>query len=82
MIFTSLLDFTGPFAVAKLSDLLRAWLSTQAAPARSLSSLARSCNLSTQTVGRILSRETREPRMTTILLILHGLGFRAVRFER
>ena len=43
--------------------------------------LARAANLTPTTVSRIMSRETRSPRMLTCIMLFKALGFTAVRFE-
>jgi len=66
-------------AVGKVARLLREW--ERRSRANTYKDLARRAGLTPTTVARIASRDTRAPRLYTILMIMKALGFAAVRFE-
>ena len=43
--------------------------------------LATAAQLTPRTVAKIMTRETRSPRMLTCIMLFKALGFRAVRLE-
>ena len=71
-------ELDGPRIVAILSNEMQRWY----IHGRSLSDLARKANLSPVTVSNIWYRKTTFPRVTTVLMVMHALGYNAVKFER
>jgi len=82
--FTMPLDqldsYQGRRAIAKL---LREWLKgrDEEGKMRTINTLATRANLNHTTVSRIADETTKWPRLHTILSIMAGIGFTAVRFE-
>jgi hypothetical protein len=75
----SLDELVGFEGVKLLAKLIQQW--HRADKSRKLKDLARLANLTPTTVSRIMSRETRSPRMLTCIMLFKALGFTAVRFE-
>ena len=63
----------------KISNLIREW--ERADKANTYTALSKRVALTPTTISRIASNTTVYPRLHTILAILMGLGFQAVRFE-
>lgn len=47
----------------------------------SVKEIAAKANLTPQTVSRIMSRDTKSPRMLTCIMLFKAIGFVAVQFE-
>lgn len=73
-------SYQGRRAIARL---LREWLNGPGKDGRkrTMYQLAQKANLHHNTVARIASETTKWPRLHTILALMAGLGFSAVRFE-
>jgi hypothetical protein len=63
----------------KIAQLLRTW--ERSSKENTYGKMARKVGLCSSTVANIASETTVYPRMHTILCIMGGLGFTAVRFE-
>lgn len=81
----SLDQLVGFEGVKILASLIQEWHispeAKQAGDKHRIGLLARKANLCPQTVSRIMSRETKSPRMLTCIMLFKALGFTAVRFE-
>jgi DNA-binding phage protein len=66
--------------VKLVAGLLRKW-ERKNVKENTFKNLAKKVDLSPQTVARIASEDTKSPRLHTILMIMKGIGFSAVRFE-
>jgi DNA-binding phage protein len=78
--------FTMPLAkldsfegIKAISQLLREW--ERARKENTYKSLAGKVGLHRKTVERLAGRETMSPRLHTLLAVMTGMGFTAVRFE-
>lgn len=64
--------------VKLLSDMIQKWHRQSGGKVQDL---ARKANLTPTTVSRIMSRETKSPRMLTCIMLFKALGFSAIRLE-
>lgn len=76
----SLDELVGFEGVKTLARLIQEW-HTAPGKQRLIKDLARKADLLPRTVSRIMSRDTKAPRMLTCIMIFKALGFSAVRFE-
>ena len=74
----SLDDLVGFEGVKLLAKLIQQWIDRGR---RKLKDLATAAQLTPRTVAKIMTRETRSPRMLTCIMLFKALGFRAVRLE-
>lgn len=65
--------------VKLVSMMLRKWKMEN--KGRTFKELAKAVALHPTTVARLASGDTKAPRLHTILMVMKGLGFSAVRFE-
>ena len=78
--FTIPLDKLDSYEGVRLvAKLLNQW--ERRAKTNTFKALAAKVGLYHQTVSKIANRDTKAPRLHTILMIMKGIGFSAVRFE-
>lgn len=65
--------------VSLIARLLREW--ERESSTHTFKGLAKMVGLTPTTVARLASGDTKAPRLHTILMIMKGLGFSAVRFD-
>lgn len=74
-----LVRLDGHEGVRILSQEISRWFEKN--PGARLKDLAERAGLSRATVSKIHARETQQPRLTTVVLLLRAFGFVAARFD-
>lgn len=79
-VYVHLMDFMGHDAVGLVSRQIGIWMS-HGGQERTIRNLAKQSGLHYKTVHNIYWRLTSEPRLSTVIILMSALGFRAMTME-